>query len=78
MTLTPIAERLAVELSLPVLRLRSVQSTLNTQPSTLQGERSNLLRHRRGSDRRRTDRQTDRQTNKVKPIYSQISFAEGI
>ena len=47
-TLTPIAERLAVELSLPVLRLRSIAAGIRTPNSPLAVQCSNQLRHRRG------------------------------
>ena len=39
-TLTPVAERLAVELSSPVLRIRSVVTGDRTPISRMQGERS--------------------------------------
>ena len=45
LTLTPIAERLAVQLS---LRLRSVPARIRTPNLELADERSNRLRHRRG------------------------------
>ena len=45
-TLTPVAERLSVELSLPFLRLSCVAAGIRTP--NLRGERSNPLRHRRG------------------------------
>ena len=49
MTLTPIAERLAVEQSLPFLRLRSLAAgTRIPNPPHARGERSNRLHHRRG------------------------------
>ena len=47
-TLTPIAERLAVELSLPVLWFRSFASGIRTLNLPFAGQRSNQLRHRRG------------------------------
>ena len=43
-TLTPIAERLAVELSLPVFRLRSVTAGIRTHNLPLSGQRSNPMR----------------------------------
>ena len=50
MTLTPIAERLVVQLLLPVFTTskfcRGWDS--NSHPSALRGERSNRLRHRHG------------------------------
>ena len=45
-TLTPISERLSVELSL-FLRLRSVAAEIRKPTFRLQGERSSPLRHRR-------------------------------
>ena len=45
-TLTPVAERLSVELSLPFLRLSCVAAGIRTP--NLRGERSSPLRHRRG------------------------------
>ena len=47
-TLTPMAERLAVKLSLPVLRLMSVATGIRTPNLRLRGQNSNSLRHRRG------------------------------
>ena len=47
-TLTPIAERLAVELSLPVLTTGLSRLRFEHQTFRLRGERSNPLRHRRG------------------------------
>ena len=47
-TLTPIAERLALELSLPFLRTRSVAAGIEHQTFRLPGQRSERLRHRRG------------------------------
>ena len=50
--LTPIAERLAVDLSLPLfLRLRSVAARIRTSNHRLRGQRSHPLRHRRGNFR---------------------------
>ena len=49
-THTPIAERLAVDMSLPVKRLRSVAARIRTSNLPLaRGERSNRLHHRSGS-----------------------------
>ena len=48
MTLTPIAERLAVELSLPVLTTGLSRLRFEHQTFRLRGERSIPLRHRRG------------------------------
>ena len=47
-TLIPIAECLAVELSQPVFRLRSAGLGFEDPTFRLRGQRSNLLRHRRG------------------------------
>ena len=47
-TLTPIAKRLAVELSLPVLRLRSVAAGIWTPNLPLAGQSYNPLGHSRG------------------------------
>ena len=48
-TLTPIAERLAVELSLPVFTTQVCRGwDSNTQTFRLRGKRSNPLPHRRG------------------------------
>ena len=48
-TLTTNTERLAVELSLPILRLRSVAALDSNPTFHLRGERSSLLHHRSGS-----------------------------
>ena len=47
MTLTPIAERLAVELLLPFFRLGSVAAGFEHPTFGIRGKRSNRLRHRR-------------------------------
>ena len=47
MTLTPIAENFAVELSLPVLRLKSV-AAVEHPTFRLRCERTNPLHHHRG------------------------------
>ena len=47
-TLIPIAERLAVELLLPVLRIRSVAARIRTPNLPLAGQRLKPLRYRRG------------------------------
>ena len=47
-TLTPIAERLAVELLLPVFTTRSDAAEIRTPNLPLAGKRSNRLRHRCG------------------------------
>ena len=48
MTLTPYAERLAEELSVPFLTTRVCRGWESNPTFRLRGERSNLLRHRRG------------------------------
>ena len=48
MTLTPIAERLAVELSLPFYDLGLSRLGFECPTFRLRGERFNRLRHRRG------------------------------
>ena len=48
LTLTPIAERLAVELSLPVYDLGLSRLRFEHSTFRLRGQRCNLLRHRRG------------------------------